>query len=80
MLTLTPGAGGSEEDHGVAAAPSTAAPSATAPSATAATGPEAPQATTTTSTADDTARWLAGGALVLAAVAVAAALFRGRRA
>ncbi len=37
------------------------------------------QAVRTAPTADDTARWLAGGALMLAAVAVAAALIARRR-
>lgn len=66
VLDLTNGAGGSEHEHGPSA-------SATAPSTVAVPVAEAP------STADDTARWLAGAALVVAAIGVAAALFGRRR-
>ncbi|MCP9275774.1 YcnI family copper-binding membrane protein [Mycolicibacterium arenosum] len=67
VLTLTAGAGEAEHDHGPTAS-AAAAPPAAAPPATAAPA------------ADDTARWLAGAALVVGALGVAAALFRGRRA
>lgn len=56
--------GGGGHDHGPTAS---ATPT---PAVSAAPSPVA---------ADDTARWLAGAALVVAAVGVAAALFRGRR-
>jgi uncharacterized protein YcnI len=65
-LTAAPGAA-PDDDH----QPPTAAPTATA---TAAAEPTAPQA----ARPDNTARWLAGGALVLAAVGAVAA-FTGRR-
>jgi uncharacterized protein YcnI len=64
VLTL----GGSAPEHQMA--PMTTPSVAAAP---------APTAAEPTAPADDTARWLAGAALVVAALAVAAALVRGRR-
>lgn len=63
VLTLA----GSTPEH---MAPTTTASVAAAP---------APAAAEPTASPDDTARWLAGAALVVAALAVAAALVRGRR-
>jgi uncharacterized protein YcnI len=65
VLELTAGAGGGEHGSG--------------PTASATVAPEAAP-TAAPSSSDDTARWLAGAALVVAAVGVAVALFRGRRA
>ncbi|MCV7422601.1 YcnI family protein [Mycobacterium yunnanensis] len=70
-LTLSGPPAGGDDDHGQPMAPTataTAEPGATAqPGAAAAAGP------------DDTARWLAGGALVLAAVGFVVALTGRRR-
>nr|WP_242456047.1 YcnI family protein [Mycolicibacterium sp. P1-18] len=64
-LTLTGTPAGGDDDHGQApTATATAEPTAAAPA---------------TSRPDDTARWLAGGALVLAAVGVVVALTGRRR-
>ena len=63
VLTLRPGAGEPEPEHHMAPTSPTASPTAAEP----------------ISTSDDTARWLAGAALIVAAVAAVTALVRGRR-
>lgn len=75
VLTLDAAAGAGPDDHHGASTPAAPAtpPSAAAPAAAAPAEPVAVHS-------DDTARWLAGAALVLAAAGVAAPLFRGRRA
>jgi uncharacterized protein YcnI len=70
VLALTGTASGGH-DHPAAEAPGVEAPTADTPTA------EAPAPA---ESGDDTARWLAGGALVLASVAVVAAILRRRSA
>lgn len=69
VLTLTGTASGGH-DHPVASGAPATAPAAAPPA----------EASAPVESSDDTARWLAGGALVLAAVAVVAAILRRRSA
>lgn len=69
VLALTGTAEGDHDHPAPSAEPSTAQPAA--PDAAVTAAPEE-----SASTGDDTARWLAGGALVLAAVAVVASIVR----
>lgn len=72
VLTLTGTVGG---DHDHPAPPAAEAPGAEAPTVVAST-----PAQTQAGSGDDAARWLAGGALVLAAVAVVVSILRRRSA
>lgn len=75
VLNLTAAASG-DDDHGGHSMPS--APSGTPPTADAGSAQPAGSGVAGSGVADDTARWLAGGALVLAAAGVVIALL-GRR-
>jgi uncharacterized protein YcnI len=73
ILDLTHSGGGGDHDHMGMTPPTQAAPSATAT-------PDAPASAAPAPASDDTARWLGGAALVVAALGVVVALVRGRRA
>jgi len=73
-LALTGTASPEHDDHPATAATSPASPTPEAPAAQ-----QTPAAAQARAGADNTARWLGGGALVLAAVAVAAAVAGRRR-